>query len=70
MAEATLTELRAARDKVITGRARVMVTSGGRTVTYGPANLEALERRIRELEAQEGGARPVSIVKVRAEKGW
>lgn len=69
MAEATLAELRAARDEVLTGRHVVMVSSGGRSITYGPANLDALERRIRELEAQEG-ARPVSVVNVRAEKGW
>ncbi len=69
MAEATLDELRTARDQIITGRCVVTVSSGGRSVTYGPANLEALERRIRELEASEG-ARPVSTVHVRPQKGW
>jgi hypothetical protein len=69
MAEATLDELRAARDQILIGRSVVTIASGGRSVTYGPANLAALERRIRELEANDG-ARPVSIVAVRSEKGW
>ena len=69
MADATLDELKAARDQIITGRSIVTVSSGGRSVSFGPANLEALERRIRELEADEG-AQPVSVVKVRPQKGW
>lgn len=68
MADATLQDLRDARDKIVTGRMPVTVSSGGRSITYGPVNLEALERRIRELEGVAGGR--VSIVNVRTEKGW
>lgn len=69
MAEANLEELRAARDQIVMGRSVVTLSSGGRSVSYGPANLAALERRIRELEANDG-ARRVSVVAVRSEKGW
>lgn len=69
MAEATLDELRTARDKVISGTAVVTISSGGRSMTVGPANIERLEARIRELEAAEGTKR-TSIVIVRSEKGW
>lgn len=68
MADATLEELKAARDKVLLGRSVVTISSGGRSVSYGPANLEALERRIRTIEAE--AARPVSTVHVRSKKGW
>lgn len=66
---ATLDDLRTARDKLLTGRRVVTVTSGGRTVNYALADLADIERRIRELETEQG-ARRVSIVTVRSSKGW
>lgn len=66
---ATLDDLRAARDKLLTGKRAVTVTSGGRSVSYALADLADIERRIRELEAEQG-ARRVSIVAVRSRKGW
>jgi hypothetical protein len=66
---ATLDELRGARDKLLTGKRVASITSGGRTVQYVAADLADIERRIRELEKQEG-ARPVSTVHVRPRKGW
>jgi hypothetical protein len=66
---ATLEQLRAARDELLMGERVVTISSGGRSVSLAAADLADIERRIRELEAQEG-ARPVSIINVRPQKGW
>ena len=66
---AVLDDLRAARDALLMGKRAITVSSGGRSVTYAQPDLADVERRIRELE-NEAGAPRVSIVQVRAQKGW
>lgn len=66
---ATLDDLRAVRDKLLSGNLRVTIQSGGRSVTYAQPDLKDIERRIRELETEQG-VRRTSIVAVRSSKNW
>ena len=50
-----LDEAKAARHKVVVGKARVVVGHGETRVEYSPANLKDLDRYIRSLEAQVSG---------------
>lgn len=50
---ARLASLRTARDNLISGQAVSKITSGGRTVEYGPADLQRLNGDISALEAAE-----------------
>ena len=54
-----LDEAKAARHKVVVGKARVSVGYGDTRVEYSPANLKALDKYIRSLEAQLSGRKVV-----------
>ena len=54
-----LDEAKAARHKVVVGKARVSVGYGDTRVEYSAANLKELNRYIRGLEAQLRGRSPV-----------
>lgn len=53
--EARLVSLQQALDDLLSGARVAKVSSGGRSVDYAPAEIDALRREIADLKAQSAG---------------
>lgn len=61
--QALLAKYRAAYAALIAGELVTEISTNGRSVKYGPADLPRLEREIARLEALDAGRRPRGAIR-------